>query len=92
MVNIVRYQAPWLWGFYPKSYSLNHAWLHNVKPNLMANNTLKYLRINPEKREKNIKLWNQPVVWPLFLLIAIIIISIIPATFEYRRREKQRIT
>ena len=92
MVNIVRYQAPWLWGFYPKSYSLNHAWLHNVKPNLMANNTLKYLRINPEKREQNIKLWNQPVVWPLFLLIAIIIISIIPATFEYRRREKQRIT
>jgi len=92
MINIVRHQAPWLWGFYPKSYSLNHAWLHNVNPNLMANNTLKYLRINPEKREKNIKLWNQPVVWPLFLLIAIIIISIIPAVFEYSRREKQRIT
>ena len=92
MINIVRYQAPWLWGFYPKSYALNHAWLHNVKPNLMANNTLKYIRINSEKRASNIKLWNQPVVWPLFLLIVMIIISIIPAIFEYSRREKQRIT
>ena len=45
--------APWLFGFIPKGFSLQHAWVSNVKPNLMANNTLKYRRIDPALREKS---------------------------------------
>ncbi|MDN5862930.1 MAG: ABC transporter substrate-binding protein, partial [Salinisphaera sp.] len=41
MVEILRRDAPWVWGFYPKNYSLTHAWLQNYQPNLMANNGLK---------------------------------------------------
>ena len=41
MVEIVRRDAPWLWGFHPTAYTLYHSWFGNAKPNLMGRNTLK---------------------------------------------------
>jgi len=46
MVEIARRDAPWLWGLFPKVFSLHQAWVRNLKPNLMANNTLKYRRVD----------------------------------------------
>jgi len=91
MVEIVRREAPWAWGFFPKAFSLSHAWYGNVKPNLMANNTLKYKRIDSELRERQRALWNPPVVWPLLLLVAVLIISAVPAFRLYRRRERSAV-
>ena len=65
MVAIARRDAPWLWGFHPKQFSLNHVWYSNSKPNLMANNTLKYRRIDPALRSSMQAQWNRPVRWPL---------------------------
>ena len=44
---------------YPKSYVLQHGWLHNVKPDVMANNQLKYWRMNTEQRDQLRRVWNQ---------------------------------
>lgn len=88
MVEIVRREAPWAWGFFPKAFSLSHAWYGNVKPNLMANNTLKYKSLDPELRERKRAQWNPPIVWPLVLLIAVLIVSAVPAVRLYRRRER----
>lgn len=88
MVEILRHDAPWVWGFFPKAFSLHHAWYHNVKPNLMANNTLKYKRLDPELRDARRRLWNPPVVWPLLLLLVILVASAVPAVALYRRRER----
>jgi oligopeptide transport system substrate-binding protein len=41
MYEILRRDAPWVWGYHPKTYSLNHAWLGNIKPNQMARNKMK---------------------------------------------------
>ena len=60
MVAIVRRDAPWVFGFHPKNFSLQHSWLKNVKPNLMANNSLKYLRIDAAAREAARVRWNRP--------------------------------
>jgi len=62
---ILREEAPWLFGFHPKSFTLFHAWYHNVKPNLMANNRLKYLRIDVAQRADLRAAWNRPVLWPI---------------------------
>ncbi|MDP2805632.1 MAG: ABC transporter substrate-binding protein [Gallionellaceae bacterium] len=67
MVEILRRDSPWLWGHHPKDYVLRHGWLHNSKPNKMANNYLKYLRIDSQQRDKLRKSWNQPMLWPLLL-------------------------
>jgi len=88
MVEIARRDAPWSWGLYPKTFSLHHAWYHNVKPNLMANNTLKYKRLDPAKRAWARAAWNQPVIWPFALLAGLVAVSIVPAVVSYRRREK----
>jgi oligopeptide transport system substrate-binding protein len=86
MVDIARRDAPWVWGFHPKGFSLYHSWLKNAKPNLMANNTLKYLRIDPQLRARKQAEWNQPVLWPFAVVLAVLVAGSLPAVAIYRRR------
>ena len=88
MNAIVRRDAPWLWGFHPKQFILHHGWYGNVKANLMAQNTLKYKRIDPQLREQQRRTWNQPIVWPILVVLLILLVSIIPAVITYRRKER----
>jgi ABC-type transport system substrate-binding protein len=88
MVEILRRDAPWAWGFHPKGFSLQHAWFHNVKPNLMANNTLKYKRLDPKLRVRKRVEWNPPVVWPVVSLLVLLVVSAVPAFVTHRRRER----
>jgi ABC-type transport system substrate-binding protein len=67
MLEILRRDSPWLWGFHPKNYVLQHGWLHNVKASVMANNKLKYWRVDAQQRDRLRREWNQPVRWPLWL-------------------------
>lgn len=90
MVKIARRDAPWLWGLFPKAFSLHHAWLENLKPNLMANNTLKYRRVDAQRREQLRDQWNQPVIWPLWLAGSLLLVGTLPAIRIYRRREDGR--
>jgi ABC-type transport system substrate-binding protein len=91
MVEIVRRDAPWLWGFHPVGFSLHHAWYKNAKPNLMANNTLKYTRIEPRLRAEKRTAWNQPIWWPIALMLLLLIIVLLPAIVSYRRKETESI-
>ncbi|MGA8262602.1 MAG: ABC transporter substrate-binding protein [Arenicellales bacterium] len=90
MLEIARRDAPWIWGFHPKSFALYHSWYENVKPNLMANNTLKYKRVDPEQRERYREKWNQPVLWPLLLIGLLVLGTVLPAVYFYRRHERSR--
>ena len=89
MLEIVRRDAPWIFAYYPKSFGLRHGWVHNVKPNLMANNTLKYRRIDPALREIRRAEWNKPVLWPIGLLLAGLVAVIAPAVIAWRRHERK---
>jgi ABC-type transport system substrate-binding protein len=88
MLTIARRDAPWAWGFYPKKFELHHDWLHNVKPNLMANHTLKYQRIDPVLRKDRRARWNPPVIWPVGLLIVVLVALLAAGVAVYRRRER----
>ncbi|HRH79770.1 MAG TPA: ABC transporter substrate-binding protein [Thiobacillaceae bacterium] len=85
MVEIVRHDAPWVFAFYQKSFGLRHGWVKNGKPNLMANNTLKYRRVEPAARHAYQARWNRPVWWPLALMAAALAALVVPATLAYRR-------
>ncbi len=89
MVEIVRRDGPWIWGFYPKQFVLYHGWYHNAKPNLMAHNTMMYRRIDPVLREQKRAEWNRPIIWPLALLLLLLVVSLVPAIVVYRRKERQ---
>jgi ABC-type transport system substrate-binding protein len=88
MLQIVREDAPWVWGFYPKSLALVHSWFHNVSANAMANNTLKYKRIDPKERYAKQELWNRPALLPLLLMIAAVLLSIVWLYRTYRKSEE----
>ena len=88
MTKILQHDAPWLWGFHPKAFSLFHDWYKNVKPNLMANNLLKYKRVDGELRNKKRAQWNQPNYWPIVILFLLLCISFIPAIIAFRKRER----
>jgi len=89
MIAIARRDAPWLWGFYPKAFSLHHGWVRNLKPNLMANNTLKYRRVDAVQRERLRREWNRPVLWPLWLAAGLLVAGVLPAVRSFRRRERR---
>ncbi|MTI62361.1 ABC transporter substrate-binding protein [Methylophaga sp.] len=90
MADIAREDAPWVWGFHPKMFTLYHAWNHNIKPNLMANNTLKYRRLDTELRQRLQDEWNRPTVWPLLLLLFALLLMILPAVMVYRHKKHKK--
>ncbi|WP_262965455.1 ABC transporter substrate-binding protein [Methylobacter psychrophilus] len=87
--EVVRHDAPWVFGFHPKNFSLFHSWYSNLKPNLMANNRLKYTRIDTAARADKRQAWNKPVIWPLLLGCLLFVLMLIPAINAYRRRARE---
>ncbi|MGV6806804.1 MAG: ABC transporter substrate-binding protein [bacterium] len=87
MTEIVRADAPWLWGVNPKNFGLYHAWISNNKPIEISRNTMKYLRIDADLRQSSREQWNQPLVWPLWLFGLGVIVVLLPAVIIYRRKE-----
>ena len=87
--RILQKDAPWIFGFHPKAYTLAHAWLHNRKPHDMANNTLKYQRVDVAERARLRHEWNAPVLWPLAAIGAVFLAIAVPAVVAYRRRERR---
>jgi ABC-type transport system substrate-binding protein len=88
MVDIARADAPWIWGLHPKDYSLRHSWVANDKPNNMARNSIKYLKIDTGRRAALRAQWNRPILWPVGLIVLLLVVSAVPAVISYRKRER----
>jgi hypothetical protein len=87
-LEILRRDSPWLWGYHPKQYVLQHGWLNNIKPNIMANNKLKYWRVDVAEREQRRSEWNHPAYWPLWLGAFILLMSGVWMWRMLRQREE----
>ena len=90
MVDLVRHDTPWLFGFHPTDYALSHEWFHNAKRHPTANNTLKYRRVDPRLRLDRREQWNQPL-WRWPLLVASLLLAALIAygvRLWYRRQEE----
>ena len=68
MIQIVQEDAPWSFGYAPRSAAAYHQWVGNAKPSAMVRNSLQYLKLDTSLRAEKIREWNQPVWWPLILL------------------------
>ncbi|GAB4393080.1 MAG: ABC transporter substrate-binding protein [Gammaproteobacteria bacterium] len=88
MLQIVRRDTPWVWGFHPKNFVLQHVWSAPVKLNEIANNTLKYQAIDQQLRAEKQQVWNQPIIWPLLILLGFLIAMLIPPLVVWWRRER----
>lgn len=88
MLAIANKDAPWSWGFHPVAFGLAHEWLKNSKPMLLGGNSLKYKRIDAQLREQRRAEWNQPVRYPIWIALTLLVLTAIPAAFIVYRRER----
>ena len=65
---------------------MQQGWLQNFKPNNVANNTLKYQRVDTERRTALRAAWNEPLRWPFLILLGGILALLWPAVRAYRAR------
>lgn len=86
MMNIAQHDAPWVWGIYPKTFSLSHQWRSLGKPNEIGHNVLKYHQVDINKRAKLRNAWNQAVFWPVLLFAILFALSLIPVFIGYWRK------
>lgn len=91
MKEILRQDTPWASGFHVHSYALNNAWVKNVKPHGISKVTFKYRRLDTELRQQKQQQWNQPVIWPLIVLVLISIALAIPGYRGFKRRQTRTI-
>jgi ABC-type transport system substrate-binding protein len=87
---IAREDAVWSFGYYPYAGGAFHQWVGNGKPATMIRDMAKYYTIDAPLRAEKIREWNQPVRWPLALIVLVLALAAIPAIRMIRRREAAR--
>lgn len=92
MVRIVQEDAPWMFGFTPYSGGAYQHWVRNAKPSQMVRDTLQYMRVDVDERVRSHAQWNQPVWWPLWLAMAVVVLMGGYLIRIWRARDLQRIT
>jgi len=88
MRALLERERPWIELFHRESYGLYQPWMYNVKPLGMSFFTTKYRDLDPEERERLREEWNEPVLWPAWVIGTLAVIVVLPgiATF-YRERQ-----
>ena len=89
MHRLIQRDAPWVFTFHPVSFGLSHQWIKNSKPSALGGGTLKYLRVDANRRAENRQAWNRPVVWPLWLCLGVFILGTVPAVITIWKRERK---
>jgi oligopeptide transport system substrate-binding protein len=89
LLKIVRQDAPWIWGFYPISFVVSNQWVYPIKLHAVANNTLKYEKLDFDLRARLIKQWNHPALLPIIFILLAVLVMLIPLVFVYWKREHQ---
>lgn len=87
MIHLAQADAPWVWGVFPKSFLLTQSWQGPLKISTIGSNTLKYQSIDSAKRQALQIKWNQPVIWPAFLLLSVLFLFLLPIVISYWKKE-----
>jgi len=88
LVDIVRQDAPWSFGFYPYSSVAKQRWVHNMKGAILIRDHGRYLRLDVDDRVASLAAWNKPTWWPLALIAALAVALLLLARRSLGRRER----
>ncbi len=90
MVEIVRFDAPWVWGINTQTFILSQQWISPVKTNAISLNTLKYQNINVSLRNKLRNEWNKPILWPIGLFCLVCVFLLFPFVISYIQKQRRQ--
>lgn len=88
MVEILRYDAPWVWGIHNESLTLSQQWISPVKTSSILVNTLKYAAIDVALRNSLRNQWNQPILWPIVVFILLMTLLLLPFVRAYHKKQQ----
>lgn len=83
MIEMLRYDSPWIFGVYNELFVLKHGWMQPSKPLAVGNNNLKYLSLDPKSRLDSQIRWNKPMLWPMAVIIILLLLAVIPVVMSY---------
>ena len=88
MVDILRRDAPWSFGYFPYSAGAYQRWLGDAKYGLFTNDRALYYKVDAPLRARLQAEWNKPHAWPLLLiaLAALLLAGIALRGFRARER------
>ena len=89
MVELLRHDAPWVWGIHNESLVLSQQWISPVKKSSILVNTLKYVAIDVPLRNRLRFEWNQPIIWPLLVFILLMGLLLLPFVQAYRKKQRE---
>jgi ABC-type transport system substrate-binding protein len=88
MLKVLERERPWIELFYPEAYALYHGWLTNVKPAGLSIPTHKYHDARPSRRAELRKRWNEPILWPAYLLVVLAVGVVAPGVRTYLKERQ----
>lgn len=89
MVQILRHDAVWNFAYHPVGSGAYHKWVGNSSPSKMIRNSLQFFKLDTALRTESIRAWNQPVWWPLLVVVAVLGLIILVSWRTLRRTQKQ---
>jgi MYXO-CTERM domain-containing protein len=88
MQKILQRDLPWFSVKQNAAFTLTHGWVKNSKINVMAWNKDKYVDIDVEERERYRQAENQPLRWPIYAPVALVLVVALPALRRRIKREQ----
>ena len=88
MIWLVQEDAPWSFGYSPKEAAALHRWVKNAKPTQTVRDHVQYLRVDAAERTERIRRWNQPVLWPVVPVAALLALFVWGMRQLCRRRQQ----
>jgi len=89
MVDILRKDSPWAFGYFPYSAGAYQQWIGDAKYGLFTNDRALYYKIDAPLRARRQAEWNPPRYWPLGLLLAATLAFVVVARRGFIARERR---
>jgi ABC-type oligopeptide transport system substrate-binding subunit len=88
MLGILEWERPWIELYHSEEYALIHSWVNNVKPAGLSLPAIKYRDLDPIERTRKRDEWNEPVLWPVWLLLDMFAAAIVPGVITFFRERQ----
>jgi ABC-type transport system substrate-binding protein len=83
--------CPWIYVDYPATRTLVQPWVKNNYSSPIANDLLKYVRVDPQQRITKQAEWNRSSLLPVVGLVGGLVLLCIPAATTIRNRTNRRL-
>jgi len=88
MVDLLRKDSPWAFGYFPYSAGAYQRWVGDAKYGLFTNDRALYYKVDAPLRTRLQAEWNQPRYWPLALIALAALVLAWIARRAFRARER----